>query len=1049
MCIRYEMQQMNSLPYILINKDTILEVGEQFLELVGYERDEIVNRSMDYLFYHKLRINANLDLLKENRNSFFVFTKSLEPREVEITISKDKGMILVFIYEKPNSRLNDKLPYVDQLLHAEKSGVAVYSSDQTLLNANKAYIKYLNKPYNKKENCIGKKIYEIVKGYKDSIIEEIWTNLLETGKPYYASEAQFDMYDRGITYWDSSIIPVFENGKVKYFIENTVEVTERVLDRKRLEEQNDELRKKAELLKIITENMNDALIIINKDGTYEYFNEFAKKFMQQGNLEKEGDILSFTAFYDENGNRLTIDNMPGSKVLNGEKIESVIIRAERANIPDVYFTFSGSPVYDADGKVILAVLCLKAVTERCRLEQEIKERKEQLETIFETMTDVLMVCDHNGDMISMNSLAKTSFHPYNKIKNMQDLYTGIQYVDSGNNPVPLDEMPHMRASRGERVIGLKMKVKRPDKEVYIDTNASPVFDDKGNLTMVVICCREITELIEREKKLIEQNEIIKQQKELLEAIIENMNDSVAIFDNKGSVIFTNAEARRLYPHIITGSNAANVHDGLQFFDTHNNIVLLDDLPSRRVFKGEKIRNEIIKVKYPDETIRIIEINAVPIFDNDNKLVSAVVTHHDISRMIEYEENTRQQKELLESIIDSLYENLFVIGRDGRYLIHKNNIIKEIPTKFDSLEEIFSAAKYFDMDGKQLFLERMPAYRVKCGETVKDEIVNIKAGDQEYYLIFNGSPIFDKSGGYLYGVGSSSDITEFIKSQKALGEIQEQLLKAEREKNEALENSMKMKDDFLATITHEFKTPLTVINAALQTIEALYESQLSDKVKKHLQRIHTNSLRQMRLVNNLLDITLFNAGHLKVNRKNVDIIFLTSTIVKSVELYAKQKDTEIEFSTDCMSKEMAIDEEKYERILLNLLSNAIKFTPNGRLIYVNISCKDKKAVITVKDNGVGIPKDKLKLIFERFGQVDSSLTRQAEGTGIGLSLVKTLVEGMNGTITLESEVGKGSTFVVTLPITRLKQMVPETNVVDFKDRRITNATAIEFSDIYMG
>ncbi|HEX9062171.1 MAG TPA: ATP-binding protein, partial [Clostridia bacterium] len=942
--------------------------------------------------------------------------------------------------------------YVEWLLHAEKSGVAVYSSDLILLNANQTYIKYLNEPYNKKEYCIGKKINEIVKGYKDSIIEEIWTNLLKTGEPYFASEAQYDMYDRGITYWDSSIIPVCENEKVKYFIENAVEVTERVLSRKRLEEQNAELRRKAELLKIITENMNDALIIINKDGTYEYFNEFAKKFMQQGNLEKAGDILSSTTFYDENGNRLTIDNMPGAKVLTGEKIENVIIRAKRADLPDAYFTFSGSPVYDADGKVIFGVLCFREVTERCKLELEIMERKDQLEAVFETMTDILMVCDNNGNIISMNSLAKCSLYPYDKVKNIKDLYSDniYQYIDNGNNPVPLDEMPHKRVSRGEKVSNLKMKVKRPDKDVYLDANASPVFDDKGNLIMIVMCCHDITDLIEREQKLIEQNEIIKQQKELLEATIENMNDAVAIFDSKGSIVLTNVEARRLYPHITTRSKAGNVHDGFQFFDIQsNNIIPLNGLPTRRVLRGEKIRNETIKFKFNDGMIRVIEVNAVPIYDNENKLVSAVVTHHDVTRMVEYEENTRKQKELLESIIDSLYENLFVIGRDGRYLIHKNNIIKEISTKFDSIEEIFSAAKYYDMDGNQLSLERMPAYRVKCGETVKDEIMNIKVGDQEYYLIVNGSPIFDKSGGYLYGVGSSSDITQFVRNQKVLGEIQEQLLKVEREKNEALENSMKMKDDFLATITHEFKTPLTVINAALQTIEALYESQLSDKVKKHLQRIHTNSLRQMRLVNNLLDITLYNAGHLKFNKKNMDIIFLTSTIVKSVDLYAKQKDTEIKFSTDCRSKEMAIDEEKYERILLNLLSNAIKFTPKGRLIYVNISCKDKKIVITVKDNGVGIPKDKLKLIFECFGQVDSSLTRQAEGTGIGLSLVKTLVEGMNGTITVESEVGKGSTFVVTLPITRLKRMMPETNIVDLKDRRITNAAAIEFSDIYMG
>ncbi|WP_051153534.1 sensor histidine kinase [Ruminiclostridium papyrosolvens] len=159
--------------------------------------------------------------------------------------------------------------------------------------------------------------------------------------------------------------------------------------------------------------------------------------------------------------------------------------------------------------------------------------------------------------------------------------------------------------------------------------------------------------------------------------------------------------------------------------------------------------------------------------------------------------------------------------------------------------------------------------------------------------------------------------------------QVQLLKIEKVKNQTLETAMKMKDEFLATITHEFKTPLTVINAALQAIESIYGSQISENIKRHLQRIRTNSYRQLRLVNNLLDITRYNAGHVKLNKKNLDIIFLSRAIVKSVDLYAKQKGLELLFTADCNYLELGIDEEKFERILLNLLSNAIKFTPKGK------------------------------------------------------------------------------------------------------------------------
>jgi signal transduction histidine kinase len=295
------------------------------------------------------------------------------------------------------------------------------------------------------------------------------------------------------------------------------------------------------------------------------------------------------------------------------------------------------------------------------------------------------------------------------------------------------------------------------------------------------------------------------------------------------------------------------------------------------------------------------------------------------------------------------------------------------------------------------------------------------------------------------VNRKSNVRNF---NSALIEGQENLLKAEKAEIEALEMAMKRKDEFLATIAHEFKTPLTVINAAIQTMESLYGSQMSDNVKKYLRKIRSNTFRQLRLVNNLLDITRFNAGHFKMQRKNLDIVFLTRAITESVELYANEKGVELLFSSDIERREMAIDEEKYERILLNLLSNAIKFTPKGKSIHVNVSCKKREAVITVKDEGIGIPEDKLELIFERFGQVDSFLSREGEGTGIGLALVKTLVSGLGGTIAVSSEVGKGSTFTLSLPLTKLREKKAETDPECTQNNRLVQAVAIEFSDIYL-
>lgn len=464
-------------------------------------------------------------------------------------------------------------------------------------------------------------------------------------------------------------------------------------------------------------------------------------------------------------------------------------------------------------------------------------------------------------------------------------------------------------------------------------------------------------------------------------------------------------------------------------------------------------NEVMYDRY-DKGVTYWDSSIVPIFENgkvkyfiENALE---VTDRVLNRKLVGEQNEKlnQQRELLEMILDNSYENISVQDAYGNYIFNKNNIIKEVSTKFADVNEVFKAVKYFDIDGNEIPLERLVAYRVKNGETIKDEIVGIRVAGEEYYLLYSGKPIYDKDGKYLYGIGCSRNITEIINGQKALKETQKLLLKSEREKNEALENAMKMKDEFLATITHEFKTPITIINAALQTIESIYRNQLSDHLWKHLHRIRMNSFRQLRLVNNLLDIARYNAGHLATNEINLDIVYITKAIVDSVYLYAKQKSIDLKFSSDCECMEMALDDEKYERILLNLLSNAIKFTPKGKTIYIHIASKNRDVEVSIRDEGIGIPKSKQKIIFERFGQVDSSLSRNTEGTGIGLSLVKMLVTGMKGTIKVDSEVDIGSTFTITLPLKKLKQKKSEMHNVDRNDDRVIHSALIEFSDIYM-
>jgi len=300
-----------------------------------------------------------------------------------------------------------------------------------------------------------------------------------------------------------------------------------------------------------------------------------------------------------------------------------------------------------------------------------------------------------------------------------------------------------------------------------------------------------------------------------------------------------------------------------------------------------------------------------------------------------------------------------------------------------------------------------------------------------------SPVYNEYGKIIGTTGISRDITEKKLQEKALHD-------AERREMKLLQETIELKDNFIAMITHEFKTPIAIINAAIQTMEIVCKDDITDKMKDYLGKIRHNSLRQQRLVDNLLDITRLKAGQMKIDYKNVEIVALTKEIVESVKEYADQKLLKLTFQSACERIEALMDIEKYEKILLNLLSNAIKFTPPERSVNVVLYRQGNNLKIDIKDSGIGIPEDKKVIIFERFGQADSSLARQAEGTGIGLYLVKLLVESLGGKIYVTSEEGYGSTFSISLPIRQSgAQKAHEIN-----GNKILQAASLEFSDIIL-
>jgi signal transduction histidine kinase/DNA-binding response OmpR family regulator len=247
-----------------------------------------------------------------------------------------------------------------------------------------------------------------------------------------------------------------------------------------------------------------------------------------------------------------------------------------------------------------------------------------------------------------------------------------------------------------------------------------------------------------------------------------------------------------------------------------------------------------------------------------------------------------------------------------------------------------------------------------------------------------------------------------------------------------EETDKMKSRFFANISHEFRTPLTLI---LGPSERIVTDSNQDEIKKKAGTIKRNANRLLSLINQLLDLSKLEAGKLELKASKDNIVPFIKGITMSFESAAEGKDITLKVKSSNDEIDLYFDKEKMTKIMTNLLSNAFKFTPEGGAITVNIKSPTPKSPpgrglkgvgrvydgnyieIKVKDTGVGIPKEELPKLFDRFYQVDSSQTREHEGTGIGLALTKELVELHHGTISADSKLGGWTEFIIELPVGR--------------------------------
>ncbi|HEY8888960.1 MAG TPA: ATP-binding protein [Clostridium sp.] len=292
------------------------------------------------------------------------------------------------------------------------------------------------------------------------------------------------------------------------------------------------------------------------------------------------------------------------------------------------------------------------------------------------------------------------------------------------------------------------------------------------------------------------------------------------------------------------------------------------------------------------------------------------------------------------------------------------------------------------------------------------------------------------------------VGNFIFIKHILNDINEEVDK-KNQLNRELQKLIISQEEFIMNISHELKTPLNVIYSAVQLFEMYCHNGSLDErheaIVTNIDSMKLNSYRLEKLINNIVDSSKVKAGCFQLNLTNNNIVVVIEDIIIAATNFIDCKGLNIIFDTNIEEKIIACDVENIERVMLNLISNAIKFSEKGKEIFVQIKEKNEFIQISVKDNGIGMADSHMDVIFDRFKQVNRSLSRNAEGTGIGLNLTKSIIELHKGKIFVESELGIGSKFTFTLPsIIVIEENLVPNNTFENKNELMQ----LEFSDIYL-
>lgn len=538
--------------------------------------------------------------------------------------------------------------------------------------------------------------------------------------------------------------------------------------------------------------------------------------------------------------------------------------------------------------------------------------------------------------------------------------------------------------------------------------------------------------------MADSEKVLKERESRLRKIADSVMDVIGQVNKEGVLEYISQSCKRMFGY------GPEEMIGRSFFDflAQEHVFTVKGLINKSISLMEPLSYEFQFINSRGQNIWI-EVLGRPVADRNSGTDCMIFSCRDVSIHKINEEKLRASEERYRQLIEVLPEAIF-IHYEGKVMFCNKAAACLIGMR-DPLE----------LYGKSILNFLHKDCHQPAAERYKNIIMDkaaISLGEEK--LVCIDGKILDVeivSINFLYkGRSMVLDVMRDISERKHIEELRRKV--DERNKQiEKVQEYDKLKTEFFANISHEFRTPINILLGSLQLLDFYHKYDMLENNKAelegHIKVMRQNSYRLLRMANNIIDISRIESGFYEIHLKSGSIVSLVEDITLSAAEYIESKGRVLVFDTDVEEKVMVFDPEIIERIMLNLLSNAVKFTNPGDSIIVNMFDRGDSIVIAVRDTGIGIHSDKMDMIFQKFRQVDKSLTRAHEGSGIGLSIVKSLVEIHGGNVSVKSEYGKGSEFIVELKVNTFSNegiICQQSNVVE---KSHVERIALEFSDIY--